>query len=131
MAVGLPTLLQLPIVFSLYRVLGSYISLYNAPFALWITDLSYKDPYFILPLLLGFGVFFQQRLSKSVSSNDDVMAKVTKYGMPIILFFVFSGLPAGLVLYWLCNSLALIVEEGLFSFFTLGQKTGFVVVNRD
>jgi YidC/Oxa1 family membrane protein insertase len=74
----------------------------QAPFALWITDLSSKDPYFILPALNGAAMLFQQKLNPQPA--DPVQTKVMQI-MPIMFTFMFAFFPSGLVLYWLTNTI--------------------------
>jgi len=100
----LPILFQMPIFIALYNALRTSWSLHGAKFALWITDLSSKDPYYILPILMGAVMFFQQRSNASVGATDPVQANMIKY-MPIIFTLLFMNFPSGLVLYWLTNSL--------------------------
>lgn len=102
----LPQLIIMPIVFALYRVLVNYLGLYQAPFFGWITDLSSKDPYYILPVLMGLSMFVQQKLSPA----QDDKAKVMMMFMPLVLVAVFINLPAGVVLFWFSNNLLMIAE---------------------
>jgi YidC/Oxa1 family membrane protein insertase len=102
----LPFLIQMPILFSLYRVLYGYLDLYQAPFFMWITDLSAKDPYYIFPLLMGATMFLQQQLTPATDSKQKVMMMF----MPIIMTAVFLNFPSGLVLYWLTNNVVTIAE---------------------
>lgn len=109
----LPYLIQMPILFALYRVLNNYIGLYQAPFFGWIVDLSAKDPYYILPILMGISMIIQQRISPTQDEK-------TKTVMMIVPFFVtamFLNFPAGLVLYWFVNNLLLIGESYLGKIF--------------
>ncbi len=103
----LPLLLQLPILFALYRVLGSYLDLYQAPFFGWIVDLSAKDPFYILPVLMGASMIWQQ----SLAPTGDEKQKVIMWFMAIVMTVVFSGFAAGLVLYWLMNNVLTIAED--------------------
>ncbi|MBU4270060.1 membrane protein insertase YidC [Candidatus Dependentiae bacterium] len=103
----LPLLLQMPILFSLYRVLGNYIELYQAPFAGWITNLSAADPFYVLPVLMGISTFVQQ----AMTPVKDASQKVMLFVMPIFLTIIFFNFPAGLVLYWLMNNLLTIIED--------------------
>ena len=105
----LPYLVQMPILFALYRVLGNYLGLYQAPFIWWITDLSSKDPYYVLPILMGLSMVIQQKFSPM---KDD-KTKVMMMFMPIVMMAVFINFPAGLVLYWLVNNVLLIGESYL------------------
>jgi len=104
----LPILVQIPVFIALYWVLLSAVELRQAPFALWITDLSQKDPYFILPVVMAITMFIQQRLSPT--PPDPVQAKVMMM-MPIIFSVMFLFFPAGLVLYWLVNNVLSILQQ--------------------
>jgi len=103
----LPLLIQMPILFSLYRVLGNYLDLYQAPFVGWLTDLSSKDPYYVLPVLMGISMIWQQ-LS---TPTTDEKQRVVMIFVTIVMTVVFAGFPAGLVLYWLVNNLLTIGED--------------------
>jgi len=105
----LPLLIQLPILFSLYRVLGSYLSLYHAPFFGWLQDLSAKDPYYILPIMMGVTMIWQQRMSPV---GDDKQRMMMMF-MPILMTAIFLNFPAGLVLYWFVNNLLTALEDVL------------------
>lgn len=104
----LPILVQIPVFIALYWVLLSAVELRQAPFALWITDLSQKDPYFILPIVMAATMFIQQKLSPT--PPDPVQAKVMML-MPIIFSVMFLFFPAGLVLYWLVNNVLSILQQ--------------------
>ena len=93
----LPLFLQMPIFFAFYKVLSAAVELVGAPFFGWITDLSVKDPYFILPVLMAAVMFAQQKLTPSASA-DPTQQKVMMF-MPLIFGFIMKDLPAGLVLY--------------------------------
>ena len=99
----LPMLIQLPIFLALFNALRTSWALHGAKFMLWITDLSSKDPYYILPLLMGAVMFLQQRNSMP-AGTDPAQAAMFKY-MPLIFTLLFMNFPSGLVLYWLTNSL--------------------------
>jgi len=103
----LPILVQIPVFIALYWVLLSAVELRQAPFALWITDLSAPDPYYVLPLVMAATMFIQQKLSPT--PPDPVQAKVMMI-MPIV-FSVFFFFPAGLVLYWLVNNVLSILQQ--------------------
>jgi len=104
----LPLLIQMPILFSLYRVLGSYVDLYQAPFLGWIVDLSAKDPYYILPVLMGVSMILMQSMTPS---TGDEKQKVMMWFMSIVMTVLFAGFPAGLVLYWLMNNMLTVAED--------------------
>lgn len=98
----LPMLLQLPIFFALFTALRNSWDLHGANFVFWIKDLSAKDPYYVLPLIMGGIMFLQQHLSPQTS--DPAQAAMMKW-MPVIFTFMFLTFPSGLVLYWLINSI--------------------------
>lgn len=104
----LPILVQIPVFISLYWVLVESVELRQAPFLLWLTDLSDKDPYFILPLLMGISMFIQQKLNPS--TMDPVQEKVMKL-FPFIFTMFFAFFPSGLVLYWVVNNILSIVQQ--------------------
>lgn len=99
----LPMLVQIPVFIALYWVLLESVELRGAPFMLWLQDLSTQDPYFVLPLLLGAAMFFQQRLSNQAMSMDPMQAKIMQF-LPVVFCVFFAFFPAGLVLYWLMNT---------------------------
>lgn len=104
----LPILVQIPVFIALYWVLLASVELRNAPFALWIHDLSARDPYYILPLLMGGTMVIQTMLNPK--PPDPVQASVMKI-MPIVFSIFFFFFPAGLVLYWLVNNVLSIVQQ--------------------
>jgi len=97
----LPILIQMPFFLAFYWVLLESVEMRQAPFALWITDLSSRDPFFILPIIMGAAMLFQQKLNPAPA--DPVQAKVMQV-MPIIFTVFFAFFPAGLVLYWVTNT---------------------------
>jgi len=97
----LPILIQMPFFLAFYWVLLESVEMRQAPFALWITDLSSKDPYFILPIIMGGAMLFQQKLNPT--PGDPVQAKVMQI-MPIMFTVFFAFFPSGLVLYWVTNT---------------------------
>ena len=99
----LPLLIQLPIFLALFNALRTSWALHGAKFVWWLTDLSAKDPYYILPLLMGLVMVFQQR-GNIPPGTDPAQAAMFKY-MPLIFTLLFMNFPSGLVLYWLTNSL--------------------------
>ena len=105
----LPMLIQIPVFIALYYVLIESIHLRHAPFVLWIHDLSSKDPYYILPVLMGVSMFLQQLLNPP--PPDPMQAKLMKYGMPIFFTVFFMQFPSGLVLYWLANNCLSILQQ--------------------
>jgi YidC/Oxa1 family membrane protein insertase len=104
----LPILIQMPFFFSFYWVLVESVEMRQAPFMLWINDLSARDPYFVLPLLMGVAMFFQTRLSPA--PPDPMQARVMQI-MPVVFTGMFLFFPAGLVLYWLTNTALSILQQ--------------------
>ena len=104
----LPLLVQMPVFISLYWVLLESVELRQAPFFLWLQDLSVRDPFFILPLLMGAAMFLQTSMSPAPA--DPMQANVMKF-MPVMMTLFFLWFPAGLVLYWLTNSALGIVQQ--------------------
>ena len=104
----LPILIQMPFFLAFYWVLLESVEMRQAPFALWITDLSSRDPFFILPLIMGAAMFFQQKLNPQV--GDPVQVKVMQI-MPIIFTAFFAFFPSGLVLYWVTNTVLSIAQQ--------------------
>lgn len=107
----LPMLLQLPVFFALYQVLGQSIELYQAPFFLWIKDLSLRDPFYILPLLMAGAMYIQQKITPT--TLDPTQAKIMQF-LPLIFALMMITLPAGLTLYILVNTVAGIVLQQMF-----------------
>lgn len=106
----LPMLVQIPVFIALYKVLLGTIELRHAPFALWLTDLSVKDPYYITPIIMGATMFIQQKMTPS--TMDPMQAKMM-LAMPVVFTFIFLNFPSGLVLYWLVNNLLTILQQYL------------------
>lgn len=104
----LPILVQIPVFIALYWVLMGAVELRQAPWALWITDLSARDPYYVLPVLMAVSMFVQQKLSPT--PPDPLQAKIMMY-MPIVFSIFFFFFPAGLVLYWIVNNLLSILQQ--------------------
>lgn len=104
----LPMLVQMPVFIALYWVLLESVELRHAPFMLYLTDLSVRDPYFILPLLMGGTMYLQTMISPTPA--DPMQARVMQL-MPIMMTVLFLWFPAGLVLYWLTNGLLGILQQ--------------------
>jgi YidC/Oxa1 family membrane protein insertase len=98
----------MPVFIALYWVLAESVELRQAPFMLWINDLSAIDPYFVLPLLMGASMFVQMQLNPT--PPDPIQARVMKL-MPIIFTVFFLFFPSGLVLYWVVNNLLSITQQ--------------------
>lgn len=104
----LPMLLQIPIFFALYRVIGSSIELYGSPFMFWIQDLSAHDKFFVLPVLMGITMFAQQKLTPT--NMDPMQAKILLY-MPLIFTVFMINLPSGLTLYMFVSALFGVIQQ--------------------
>jgi YidC/Oxa1 family membrane protein insertase len=104
----LPMFLQIPVFIALYNVLLTAIELRGAPWAFWITDLSVKDPYYVLPIVMGLTMVLQQKMTPS--AMDPKQAKMMML-MPIVFTFMFLSFASGLVLYWLVNNVLGIVQQ--------------------
>ncbi|MGD2119936.1 MAG: membrane protein insertase YidC [Chromatiales bacterium] len=104
----LPMLVQIPVFIALYWVLLESVELRQAPWILWIDDLSIKDPYFVLPLLMGITMFVQQKLNPP--PPDPMQAKIMM-SLPIVFTVFFAFFPSGLVLYWFVNNLLSITQQ--------------------
>jgi YidC/Oxa1 family membrane protein insertase len=104
----LPILVQIPVFIALYWVLLESVELRQAPFVLWLDDLSEHDPFFVLPLLMGGSMFIQQRLNPA--PPDPIQAKVMMM-LPLVFTFLFLFFPSGLVLYWFVNNILSIAQQ--------------------
>lgn len=104
----LPILVQMPVFIGLYWMLMESVELRQAPFILWIKDLSVMDPYFVLPVLMGTSMYFMQKLNPP--PPDPMQAKIMQW-MPVMFTFFFLWFPAGLVLYWLVNNLLSMAQQ--------------------
>src|SRR5688572_21164022 len=105
----LPILIQIPFFLAFYWVLLESVEMRQAPFFGWITDLSVRDPYFILPILMGAAMYAQFKL-QPMPSTDPMQAKIFAF-MPVIMAVTMAWFPAGLVLYWLTNTLLSIAQQ--------------------
>jgi YidC/Oxa1 family membrane protein insertase len=104
----LPILVQIPVFIALYWVLLGVVEMRGAPWLGWITDLSVKDPFYVLPLLMGVSMFVQTKLNPT--PPDPIQAKIMLY-MPILFTVMFLWFPAGLVLYWVVNNVLSIAQQ--------------------
>ncbi|MBA43992.1 MAG: membrane protein insertase YidC [Magnetococcales bacterium] len=103
-----PMLIQIPIFFAFYKMILISFEFRHADFGLWIHDLSARDPYFILPIIMGLTMLIQQKLNPPAA--DPVQAQVMKM-LPIIFTVMFAMFPAGLVLYWTTNSILSVAQQ--------------------
>jgi YidC/Oxa1 family membrane protein insertase len=108
----LPILVQIPVFIALYWVLLESVELRQAPFILWIEDLSIADPYFVLPLLMGISMYIQQKLNPP--PVDPIQAKVMMM-LPFVFTVFFALFPAGLVLYWVANNTLSIIQQWIIT----------------
>ncbi len=104
----LPILIQIPVFIALYWVLLESVEMRQAPFALWINDLSTKDPYFVLPVIMGVTMLIQQKLNPA--PMDPIQAKVMMI-LPLVFTVFFAFFPSGLVLYWVTNNMLSIAQQ--------------------
>jgi YidC/Oxa1 family membrane protein insertase len=104
----LPMVLQMPVFVALFNILYMTIDLRQAPFMLWITDLSVQDPYYVLPVIMGATMVIQQKITPT--TMDPTQAKIMLV-LPVFMTFLFVNFPAGLVLYWLTNNVLTISQQ--------------------
>ncbi|MGB0129910.1 MAG: membrane protein insertase YidC, partial [Rhodocyclaceae bacterium] len=104
----LPIVVQIPVFIALYWVLLGTVEMRHAPWALWIHDLSSKDPYYVLPIIMGISMLVQTKLNPT--PPDPIQAKVM-LAMPIIFTGMFLFFPSGLVIYWVVNNLLSIAQQ--------------------
>ena len=104
----LPILVQIPVFIALYWALLETVALRQAPFILWINDLSVQDPYYVLPLIMGVSMVIQQKLNPP--PPDPIQAKVMM-ALPFVFTIFFAFFPAGLVLYWVVNNILSIAQQ--------------------
>ncbi|CAA6814514.1 MAG: Inner membrane protein translocase component YidC, long form [uncultured Sulfurovum sp.] len=124
----LPMLMQIPIFFAIYRVLLNAVELQGAEWALWITDLSIKDPYFVLPILMGASMWYQQKLTPN-TMTDPLQQKIFQW-LPVVMTIFFLTFPAGLVLYWLVNNLFTIAQQFIINSAYEKQKAAKAVLRK-
>jgi YidC/Oxa1 family membrane protein insertase len=105
----LPLLLQMPIFFAFYKVLYQSVELVGAPWMLWVTDLSQKDPLYILPVLMAISMFLQQKFTPTTTT--DPMQKKLMMFMPLIFGFIMKDLPSGLTLYIFVSTIFGILQQ--------------------
>jgi len=103
-----PILVQMPVFISLYWVLLESVEMRHAPFVLWLTNLTDKDPYFVLPVLMGISMYIQQKLNPA--PIDPIQQKIFQI-MPFAFTIMFAFFPSGLVLYWVVNNILSIAQQ--------------------
>ncbi|MEI6805324.1 MAG: membrane protein insertase YidC [Myxococcaceae bacterium] len=111
MAGCLPMLIQMPVWFALYQMLGNSVELYEQPFYAWITDLTRPDPYYIFPVVMGLSMLISQWVIPPQIDESQPQMKYVMWFMPLFLTFVMLNLPAGLSLYMLVNNLLTIAQQ--------------------
>jgi len=107
-----PILIQIPVFISLYYVLLESVELRHAPFLLWINDLSSKDSFYVLPIIMCITMFIQQKLNPPV--QDPLQAKIMTF-MPFIFLLIFLQFPSGLILYWIVNNILSILQQWIIT----------------
>ncbi len=123
----LPMVLQMPVFVALFNILYMTIDLRQAPFMLWITDLSVQDPYYVLPVIMGATMVIQQKITPT--TMDPTQAKIMLV-LPVFMTFLFVNFPAGLVLYWLTNNV-LTISQQVFTDRFLFRKKALVLAGPD
>ncbi len=116
----LPMILQMPVFVALFNILYMTIDLRQAPFMLWVTDLSVQDPYYVLPVIMGATMVIQQKITPT--TMDPTQAKIMLV-LPVFMTFLFVNFPAGLVLYWLTNNVLTISQQVFTDQFLFRGKT--------
>lgn len=116
----LPMVLQMPVFVALFNILYMTIDLRQAPFLLWITDLSVQDPYYVLPIIMGVSMVVQQKIMPT--TMDPTQAKIMLL-MPAFMTILFVTFPAGLVLYWLTNNVLTITQQFVTDRYVYKQPT--------
>ena len=107
----LPLLIQMPIFIALFNALRTSWALHGSPFIWWITDLSAKDPYYVLPILMGVIMFIQQKITMPENMTKDNPSMSMMKWMPVFMTVIFLNFPAGLTLYWfISNCISFVVN---------------------
>jgi len=119
----LPLLLQLPILWGFFNLLSRAVEIRHKPFVFWIKDLSAKDPYYVIPILMGITQFIIQKMTPS---GGDPSQKKIMLLMPIFLTIFFMNFPSGLVLYWLVQNIIQIGQQHLMNkhIYKIGKEHG-------
>jgi YidC/Oxa1 family membrane protein insertase len=102
----------MPVFFAFFSLLRNSVELWNAPWMVWIHDLSAADPYYVLPIVMGAAQFFQQRMTPMTTANP--AQKVLLNTMPIWFTVISFGFASGLVLYWLTNNVMTILQQAIY-----------------
>jgi len=104
----LPIVIQIPVFIALYYMLLESVELRQADWILWINDLSVKDPYFVLPIIMGISMLVQMKLNPA--PVDPIQAKIMTF-LPVVFTVLFLFFPSGLVLYWVVNNVLSIAQQ--------------------
>jgi len=115
----LPLLIQLPVFWGVFRMLVVAVEFRHSPFALWITDLSVKDPFYVTPILMGATQFIQQKMTPSTA--DPAQAKMMLI-MPVVMTVFFMNFQSGLILYWLTTNVLQIAQQALINRMSAKKK---------
>jgi YidC/Oxa1 family membrane protein insertase len=116
----LPMFLQTPVFVALFNILYMTIDLRQAPFVLWIRDLSVQDPYYVLPIVMGASMVLQQKIMPT--TMDPTQAKIMLF-LPAFMTLLFLTFPAGLVLYWLTNNVLTITQQFITDRYIFNRPT--------
>jgi len=116
----LPMLIQMPVFFAIWGVLLSLIDLKNAEFIFWITDLSARDPYYILPVMMGATQFISQLITPSTGDKNQ---KMMMYAMPVVITAMLAKAPSGLMVYWTTNNLFQMIQQFIINFQLKKEKS--------
>jgi YidC/Oxa1 family membrane protein insertase len=116
----LPMVLQMPVFVALFNILYMTIDLRQAPFFLWISDLSAQDPYYVLPIIMGISMVIQQKIMPT--TMDPTQAKIMLL-LPAFMTLLFLSFPAGLVLYWLTNNVITITQQFVTDRYIFKKRT--------
>jgi YidC/Oxa1 family membrane protein insertase len=108
----LPMVLQLPVFFAFYKLLFNAVELRGAPWLFWVQDLSARDPFYVLPIVMGATQFLQVKLAPM--TGDPMQRRIFMW-MPVLMTALFFGFPSGLVLYWLTNNVLTIVQQAVYN----------------
>lgn len=115
----LPMIVQIPVFIALYWMLLESVELRQAPWMFWIKDLAIKDPFYIMPVIMGITMFIQQKLNPA--PVDPIQAKVFMF-LPLVFTVFFAFFPAGLVLYWIVNNTLSIAQQYYITRYVIGVK---------
>jgi YidC/Oxa1 family membrane protein insertase len=110
----LPLLLQLPVLWGFYNVLSTSIELRRAPWALWIQDLSQRDPYFVMPILMSVSMYAMQKMTPTATGADPAQQRMMAI-MPFMMGLLFLTYPSGLMVYWLTSNVIGIAQQILIT----------------